>query len=343
MLTAIGGPLSILFLATALAACGGGSPAAKRTTTTAPVTGASSGAVASSGSTSTAGGPGSGSDRAQNLPLTDAVRAQLVAAGAALHGLPASDYTGLAAGRTYYAQDGGSGDYWAGAELMPSPNSTDAQVRNQDKGAFMILTRSASGGWHGWETGLTGGPPGPCPVTVPAAVLSVWGWPAGTCYPPAGGSAGASGSSGGASAAQRCTASQIAGRLSGTGDTQSQYQLVLELTNRASTACTMSGYPGFELVGPVSNGSTTYDPARQQVAYHAVTLPAGGTAHANFTALPGPGSCDGGRAWVPTSVTVTLPDNTTSFSVTWPGGSVDNCQGGATHPGTYIGPLEAGS
>ena len=105
----------------------------------------------------------------------------------------------------------------------------------------------------------------------------------------------------------------------------------------------MTGFPGFELVGPMSDGSTTYDPVRQQVAYQAVTVPAGGEAHADFFALPGPGSCDGGQAWVPTSVAVTLPGASTSFRVAWPGGSVDNCQGGATHPGTFIGPVKDGA
>ena len=132
-------------------------------------------------------------------------------------------------------------------------------------------------------------------------------------------------------------------RLTGTPSSQSQYQLVLELTNRSSTPCSMTGFPGFELVGPVSDGSTTYDPVRQQVSYQTVTVPPGGAAHADFFALPGPDSCDSGRAWVPTSVTVTVPGETSSSSVAWPGGSVDNCQGGATHPGTYIGPVQAGA
>lgn len=105
----------------------------------------------------------------------------------------------------------------------------------------------------------------------------------------------------------------------------------------------MTGFPGLELVGPMSDGSTTYDPARQQMSYRAVTVPAGGSAHASLYALPGPDSCDDGQAWVPTSVRVTLPDATDSFSVTWPRGSVDNCQGGATHPGTYVGPVQAGA
>ena len=145
-----------------------------------------------------------------------------------------------------------------------------------------------------------------------------------------------------AGAPPRCVSSDMAARLVGTASSQDQYKLVLELTNHDSKACTLTGFPGFELVGPMSDGSTTYDPVRQQVSYQAVTVPGGGTAHADFFALPGPDSCDAGQAWVPTSVSVTLPDTTTSFSVAWPGGSVDNCQGGATHPGPYVGPVEAG-
>jgi hypothetical protein len=327
-----------LVLAIVLVACSSGSPAARRTSS-GPGAGASTG-TRSSGSSSTPGGSAGGAGPGQNLPVTSDVRAQLLAAGAALHGLPSSDYTGLVPGTTYYALDVGTGDYWAGAGLVPAPGSYDAGVRNQDEGAYMILTRSAGGAWHGWETGLTGGPPGPCPVVVPSAVLAAWGWPPRTCYPPSSAPSSTSESSG---RAQPCASSQITARLSGTPSSQDQYELVLELTNGGTTACTATGFPGFELVGPRSNGSTTYDPPRQAVSSQAVTVPAGGAAHANFYALPGPDSCDAGRAWVPTSVTVTLPDTTTSFSVAWPGGSVDNCQGGATHPGTYVGPVEAGA
>jgi hypothetical protein len=119
--------------------------------------------------------------------------------------------------------------------------------------------------------------------------------------------------------------------------------MALELVNNGPAPCTMTGFPGFELLGPTSNGATTYDPVRQQVSYSTVTVDAGGAAHATFTALPGPGSCNGGQAWVPTGVRVTLPDATDAITVGWPGGSVDNCQGGATHPGTYIGPVESGT
>ena len=106
--------------------------------------------------------------------------------GAALHDLPPSDYSGLLPGKTYYALDSATGDYWAAAGLVPKSDSYQAQVRNQDDGAYMVFTRSSSGDWHGWETGLTGGPFGPCKVAIPAAVLTAWGWSTGACDPPGG-------------------------------------------------------------------------------------------------------------------------------------------------------------
>lgn len=330
-----------VLVAAALAACGSASPVARRASSTTAAAGASSGGR-SSGSASTTGGSGSGAGQAENLPVTSSVRAELLGAGATLHSLPSSDYTGLVPGTTYYARDLRSGDLWAGAGLVPAANSYDAGVRNQDEGAYMILTRPPNGTWHGWETGLTGGPPGPCPVTVPSAVLAVWGWAPGTCYPPSGAQSQAAGASG-PTTAQPCGRSQVTARLVGTSSAQAQYRLDLVLTNRSATTCTLTGFPGVELVGPVSNGSTTYDPVRQQVSYRPVTVPAGASAHAALYALPGPDSCDAGTAWVPTGVRVTLPGATDSFPVTWPGGSVDNCQGGATHPGTFVGPVESGA
>jgi hypothetical protein len=38
---------------------------------------------------------------------------------------------------------------------------------------------------------------------------------------------------------------------------------------------------------------------------------------------------------------VTPPDDTTSVQIPWPGDSVDDCQTGATHPGSFIGPVVA--
>ena len=44
-------------------------------------------------------------DGAENLMLTDSIRAQLVAAAAKLNGLPASAYLGLVHGESYYGFD----------------------------------------------------------------------------------------------------------------------------------------------------------------------------------------------------------------------------------------------
>lgn len=147
----------------------------------------------------------------------------------------------------------------------------------------------------------------------------------------------------GSGVAQACLISDLRLGLSGKAHSTQQYVMTLDATNISLSPCSLTGFPGFELVGPLSNGSTTYDPVRQSTTYSRVVLAPGATAHAAFTVLPGPDICDQGTAWVPTSVTVILPDATTPTSVPWPGGSVDDCQGGATHPGTYIGPFTAGS
>lgn len=122
---------------------------------------------------------------ASDLPVTDAVRSQLLAAGAALNSLPPSDYTGLRRGETYYAYDKSTQTYWAGAGLMPSPSSTPAQVASQDDGAYLLFDRVGSGPWKAYAVGLAGTPDGgPCPIAVPVVVLDLWGWSRKSCRPP---------------------------------------------------------------------------------------------------------------------------------------------------------------
>jgi hypothetical protein len=172
-------PLLPLLLAVALlaAACGG---SAKTTTATVTVTTtvpapATSSSGSSSGGTTVASG-------ARNLVATAAVKTQLLDAGAALHKLPPSDYTGLTKGDTYYAFDAATTTYWAGAQLVPSSSSQAAQVGSQDDGAYVVFRRSDSGAWKGWLTGAAR-TPADCRVKVPAAVLAVWSWAPGACHP----------------------------------------------------------------------------------------------------------------------------------------------------------------
>jgi hypothetical protein len=172
-------PLLALLLGAALvpAACGGSSK--PKTSTVTVTTTVSTPATSTAGSTSGGTTVASG---AQNLVATAAIKAQLLAAGAALHKLKASDYTGLTKGDTYYAFDAGTKTYWAGTQLVPSSSSQPAQVANQDDGAYLIFRRSGSGPWKGWETGAALHP-ADCRVKVPAAVIAVWNWAAGACHP----------------------------------------------------------------------------------------------------------------------------------------------------------------
>ncbi len=119
-----------------------------------------------------------------------------------------------------------------------------------------------------------------------------------------------------------------------------QYQVPIVFTNVSAQPCSLLGFPGtdFGAAGAlaVSLVRTPAKPVR-------VNLVPGGQAHAVLTFLTGPDpTCDAGGPWIPSTLTVTPPDDTTSVQIPWPGGSVDDCQTGATHPGSFIGPVVAG-
>lgn len=151
------------------AACGSGSP--------------SSTPPASSTSTSTTSTTVV-AETVQNLVVTAAVRQSLLAAGAAHQQLAVSDYTGLAAGETYYAYDAATVTYWAGAALDPSPSSLQAQVSNQDDGSYLLFWKPAGGSWRVYDDGLGGIGTTPCPIAIPAGVRAAWQWSADACRPP---------------------------------------------------------------------------------------------------------------------------------------------------------------
>jgi outer membrane murein-binding lipoprotein Lpp len=176
--------------AAALAGCSSNPthPSSARTTTT---TAAAQTTSTASSSTTTTSQPTSTTSSsaattpatAQNLPVTNDIRSQLVQAGAALNSLPASDYTGLAPGTTYYAYDPVTATYWAAGALAPSPSSEQAQVSAQDDGSYLLFSRPAGAAWTAHNDGLTARPGSSCPVAVPASILALWNWPSGTCQP----------------------------------------------------------------------------------------------------------------------------------------------------------------
>jgi hypothetical protein len=166
--------------ALALAGCSNSSSSGTTTTTSTSESATTTSSTASTSSTTPAA--------AVNVPVTDQIRTQLLAAGAAVNNIPVTQYSGLAPGLTYYAFDRATNTYWAGARLVPAPSSdpdnpTQAQVASQDDGAYYLFKQPRGGSWTAYPDGATG--PGPdCQLTVPAPVLVVWGWPAGTCRPP---------------------------------------------------------------------------------------------------------------------------------------------------------------
>ncbi len=115
-----------------------------------------------------------------------------------------------------------------------------------------------------------------------------------------------------------------------------QMHFTLILTNVSQESCTLRGYPGVDLVGPAYPADgPTYTLPRRSGNPQPLTLAPGASASSRLTFLPTP---DG---WVPRTIVVTPPDATTQLETPWiPGGIAVLRQDGATHPGTYIGPLE---
>ncbi|MFD8218107.1 DUF4232 domain-containing protein [Streptomyces sp. NPDC059697] len=149
------------------------------------------------------------------------------------------------------------------------------------------------------------------------------------------GSTGGTGSSGGIGASRCHTAGLGFSFGSGDGKVSSsddQQQLAVVLKNKTSAACTIQGFPGVDLKSSGGSWSLT----RSGATPKKVTLAAGSSTTFTITFLPwNQGS---GTEFKATSVVVTPPNETTSTTLAWPGGSV-LLQDGATHPGTYTGPV----
>ncbi|WP_181804777.1 DUF4232 domain-containing protein [Streptomyces shenzhenensis] len=150
-----------------------------------------------------------------------------------------------------------------------------------------------------------------------------------------GGSSASGGSSSGGSAATvpACQASQLgyswADPGSGTGQ---QKHAVVAFTNKSGHSCTMYGFPGVDLV----NSGQQWSLQRTNATPRRVTLANGASANFTITFLvPAQGDSP---TFTPTTVVITAPNQRTSYDLPWHGGAVV-LQDGATHPGTYLGPV----
>jgi hypothetical protein len=138
---------------------------------------------AASATASASASPSASPTGVENLVLTDAIRAQLVAAAAKLHDLPASAYVGLVKGESYYGFDPATNTYWAGAALDPSMSSQAAQVSVQDDGGYYVFEEPSGGSWTASAEGLAGIEGAKCTVQIPPALVALWHWAPGACHP----------------------------------------------------------------------------------------------------------------------------------------------------------------
>ena len=138
-----------------------------------------------------------------------------------------------------------------------------------------------------------------------------------------------------------CTVSALSFALGAkTGAAGQQTTQVVDLTNKGSAACAMDGFPGVDLAGTANGQSNyTWPLERSSASYSQVTLQPGGTAHFTLTYLPF-ATGDSTNMTV-TKIVITPPNTFTQAQLTW--NQQVLLQDGATHPGTYIGPVTAGA
>jgi Protein of unknown function (DUF4232) len=156
----------------------------------------------------------------------------------------------------------------------------------------------------------------------------------------AGGTAATQSSSPQAQAAGTCQPADLSLALGARSGGTGQQTMAVDLTNKGSSACTMDGFPGVDLVG-AANGKQNYtwSLARSSARYLKVTVQPGKTAHFDLRYLPGV-SGDGVNMTV-VKMVVTPPNAYTHSEVTWSQPVL--LQDGATHTGTYITPVVSGS
>ncbi|WP_405408748.1 DUF4232 domain-containing protein [Streptomyces decoyicus] len=105
------------------------------------------------------------------------------------------------------------------------------------------------------------------------------------------------------------------------------------LTNKGSSTCKIGGFPGVDLK---SESGQSWSLRRSSAKHTSITLGPGDST--DFTINLGLAEKDEAHPWMPASVTVTPPNETTSLTLKWPWGPLVD-QTGATHPATFVNPI----
>jgi hypothetical protein len=137
-----------------------------------------------------------------------------------------------------------------------------------------------------------------------------------------------------------CQVPDLSFALGGKSASGSQWVQVVELTNKSAAVCTVDGFAGLDVVGTVSGESGYKWPLdRSSDSYAKVALQPGASAHFSIKYLQFAAG-DGTEIGV-SSLTITPPGTYSSTQLPWSAGIL--LQDGATHPGTYLTPIVAGS
>ena len=209
------------------------------------------------------------------------------------------------------------------------------RFRNSTAAAVCVIAAGLALG--GCESGSSGGSSGGAAAT-PAANVSSSAQPGSASSATASAPGTQAGVAGGT--CQPGNLSFALGARTKTSGSQSQTKQVVELTNKGSSACTMDGFPGVDLVG-VARGKQNYSwsLARRSGRYSKVRLKPGRTAHFDVIYLPtSSGNIDNITV---TKMVITPPKDTTQAELTW--SPFVLLQDKAAHPGTYISPIVPGS
>ncbi|MEU8928506.1 DUF4232 domain-containing protein [Streptomyces sp. NPDC048409] len=249
------------------------------------------------------------SNRRRNLRRTAAA---LAGAAALMAALTACD--GTASGSV--TSDGGTAAPAAGDSAGGTAGSDGSTGSSNPAGSTGSNGSAASGGSAGSGAAQAGNSSGSGRGT---------GGSTGTAA--SGGSAAGSGS-----ATAACQASGLGYSWADTGSGSGQKHAVVALTNKSGRTCTLYGFPGVDLV----DGGRQWSLRRTDATPQRVTLASGAAARFTLTYLPS--DAGDSTAFTPTTVVITAPDQRTSFDLPWHGGPVV-LQDGATHPGTYVGPV----
>ncbi|MEU9115146.1 DUF4232 domain-containing protein [Streptomyces sp. NPDC048483] len=159
-----------------------------------------------------------------------------------------------------------------------------------------------------------------------------------------GGNASTAGAQGGGSPASgsgaRCTTDHLKAGWGSDGGgrpdmhSDAQQTAAVWLKNTGSSTCSIGGFPGVQIKG--TNGGS-FDLTRSAKKPVVVKLKPGERTSFTFQLLPSAGG--DGKKIEPGAVAITPPNAKKSFQLQWPYGGAILDQSGATHPGTFVNPV----